>query len=244
MIMLDIQDLSLRRGNKILFESLSAQMQVGQVVVVLGPNGAGKSTLLLALQGMFPCANGEIQYQQKPVSTYSRQTLSRIFTWQGDLPPSEFGLTVGQRLALSADAKTRQSIEDALQYMDLGLLEQRALGELSSGERQRVEIAATMVRDNPIWLMDEPTAHLDMRHQVDCLRLIKQQSKDGRLIIAVLHDLQQAAGVADVVLLLDGLGGATVGDAASMLTAARLEPVFQVKLTGQGKDLRPVYGEN
>ncbi|MDQ6983515.1 MAG: ABC transporter ATP-binding protein [Ghiorsea sp.] len=242
--MLNIQQLSLKRGNKTLIQALNIQMDAGQVVVVLGPNGAGKSTLLLALQNMFTPSHGNIQLNNQPLTDYSRQGLSYIFTWQGDLPTSEFGLTVLQRLTLSAEGDAEDSINHALVYMELDGLKHRALGDLSSGERQRVEIAATMVRDNPIWLMDEPTAHLDMRHQVDCLRLIKQQSKEGRLIIAVLHDLQQAAGVADVVLLLDGLGGAAVGDAASMLTAERLEPVFQVKLTGQGKDLRPVYGES
>ena len=120
-------------------------------------------------------------------------------------------------------------------------LRERALGELSSGERQRVEIAALMMRDCPVWLMDEPTAHLDMRHQVDCLRLIKQQAKKGRLIFAVLHDLQQAAAVADVVVLLGGKGGVQVGQAQDLLTAEQLEPIFKVKLQGSGRNLMPSY---
>ncbi|MDQ7002877.1 MAG: ABC transporter ATP-binding protein, partial [Ghiorsea sp.] len=160
------------------------------------------------------------------------------------LPPSEFGLTVLQRLTLSAEGDAEKNINHALDFMELNALKHRALGDLSSGERQRVEIAATMVRDNPIWLMDEPTAHLDMKHQVDCLKLIKQQAKQGRLIITVLHDLQQAAGVADRVVLFDGCGGVSVGTAKDILIAARLEPVFKVKLKGTGKDLRPEYGED
>lgn len=239
--MLHIQQLALKRGNKTLIQALDMQMNAGQVVVVLGPNGAGKSTLLLALQGMFSPSSGDIQLKNKPLTDYSRQELSSIFTWQGDLPPSEFGLTVLQRLTLSAEGDAEENINHALAFMELNALKHRALGDLSSGERQRVEIAATMVRDNPIWLMDEPTAHLDMKHQVDCLKLIKQQAKQGRLIITVLHDLQQAASVADMVILFDGCGGVSVGRAKDILIAARLEPVFKVKLKGQGRDLMPEY---
>ena len=242
--MLAVKDLYLQRGDKTLIQALNMQMDTGQVVVVLGPNGAGKSTLLLALQNMFAPSQGEVYFQNQPITSYSRQEISKIFTWQGDLPPSEFGLTVGQRLALAADGNSRQRIDDALAYFELTALEHRALGDLSSGERQRVEIAATMVRDNPIWLMDEPTAHLDMKHQVDCLNMIKQQAGQGRLIITVLHDLQHAAGVADQVVLLDGCGGISVGVAKDILTAKRLEPVFHVKLKGEGKNLRLVYGED
>ncbi len=236
--MLAIKNLSLKRANKLLFSSFEMQAEAGQIVVVLGPNGAGKSTLLLALFAMLEPASGEVLLENKDVQDYSRHDLSRLITWQGDLPPTEFGLTVEQRLLLANDGN---DIKEALLYMDLGKLQHRVLGELSSGERQRVEIAATMVRDNPIWLMDEPTAHLDMRHQVDCLQLMKQEAKEGRLIFTVLHDLQQAAAVADVVVLLDGKGGVEVAEAEVMLTAARLEPVFGVTLKGHGRELMPVY---
>jgi len=239
--MLSIKKLALKRANKLLFSSFEMQVKAGQIVVVLGPNGAGKSTLLLALFGMLEPESGEVLLENKVVQGYSRHGLAKLMTWQGDLPPTEFGLTVKQRLLLANDGNDLNDIKEALVYMDLEQLQHRVLGELSSGERQRVEIAATMVRDNPIWLMDEPTAHLDMRHQVDCLKLMKQEANQGRLIITVLHDLQQAAAVADVVVLLDGKGGIEVGEAETMLTASRLEPVFGVTLKGQGRDLMPVY---
>ncbi len=241
--MIEIKDLALSRGDKQLIHLLSTQLKTAQVVTVLGPNGAGKSTLLLALLNMFQPKSGDVFIDGQAVQNYSRQELAKLLTWQGDLPPAEFGLTVAQRLLLSADGGTRTEIEAALRYMELDTLQHRALGDLSSGERQRVEIAATMVRDNPIWLMDEPTAHLDMRHQVDCLKLMKKEAKQGRLIITVLHDLQQAAAVADRVILFDGKGVVAEGSAEEMLCAEKLEPVFGVQLKGSGRDLMPVYGE-
>ncbi|MCF6208943.1 MAG: ABC transporter ATP-binding protein, partial [Ghiorsea sp.] len=192
------------------------------------------------LAGLHTEFTGEIMLQRKILSAYSHAELSTQVAWQGELPPTEFGLTVGQRLELAAQ-QTVEKLTKTLNYLELMPLRERALGELSSGERQRVESAALMMRDCPVWLMDEPTAHLDMRHQVDCLRLIKQQAKKGRLIFAVLHDLQQAAAVADVVVLLDGKGGVQVGQAQHLLTTEQLEPIFKVKLQGSGRNLMPSY---
>ncbi len=238
--MIHLQDINLQRGDKTLITSLSMQAKSGAVVVVLGPNGAGKSTLLLALAGLHTIDTGNIFLQNKLLDDYTHAELCNKVAWQGELPPTEFGLTVQQRLELAAHGNL-EKLEQALSYLELEVLKKRALGELSSGERQRVEIAALMMRDCPVWLMDEPTAHLDMRHQVDCLKLIKQQSAEGRLIITVLHDLQQAAAVADIVVLLDGKGGVQVGQAEDLLTVEKLEPIFKVKLQGSGRSLMPTY---
>jgi len=240
--MIQAENLKLHRGDKLLISDLSMYAKKGDVVVVVGPNGAGKSTLLLALAGFHTDFTGEITLQNKPLVGYSHSELSTHIAWQGELPPTEFGLTVEQRLELAAHGNSKK-LGEALNYLELTSLKHRALGELSSGERQRVEIAGLMMRDCPVWLMDEPTTHLDMRHQVDCLKLIKQQSIKGRLIITVLHDLQHAAAVADVVVLLDGQGGVQVGEGVDMLTAETLEPIFKVKLQGSGRKLMPIYND-
>lgn len=237
--MLAINALVLNRGDRRLLDGLNFELAAGRIAVVLGPNGAGKSTLLLALAGMFAPEGGSVELNAQAVTSCSHRELAALVAWQGELPPTEFGLTVGQRLALAGSQAGRP--DEALALMELAHLSGRALGDLSSGERQRVEIAATMVRDCPLWLMDEPTAHLDMRHQVDCLQLMRREAAAGRTIVTVLHDLQQAAAVADDVILLDGRGSVEVGGAASMLTAERLQPLFGVKLKGAGRSLMPVY---
>lgn len=239
--MLAINDLVLSRGERRLVDGLDFTLWAGRIAVVLGPNGAGKSTLLQALAGMFTPECGEIVVNGQRVKQATHQQLAGLLAWQGELPPTEFGLTVGQRLALAAGEVDGEQIEEALAFTELTRLAQRSLGALSSGERQRVEIAALMVRHCPLWLMDEPTAHLDMRYQVDCLKLIRREAAAGRAIVTVLHDLQQAAAVADDVILLDGRGNVEAGCAGAMLTAERLQPLFGVKLKGAGRSLMPVY---
>jgi len=242
MSMLTLTNLSLQRGKNTLLSSLSFSASQGDIVVILGPNGAGKSTLLLALAGLFPAYKGDILFHGKASNALSHQQLAQTVAWQGELPPTEFGLTVQQRLQLASnnDIGNKPS-SHALKPLDLQAFAHRVLGELSSGERQRVEIAAMLMRDCPIWLLDEPTTHLDLKHQLSCLQIMRKQAAQGKLILTVLHDLQQAAAVADSIILLDGLGGVQVGSAEEMLTTAKLEPVFQVKLQGQGRSLMPAY---
>jgi len=240
-ILMQISDLAIKRGERVLLSGLDCIFHVGEVVVVLGPNGAGKSSLLLALAGLIPYS-GSMALHGKKLSELSRAEHARRIAWQGELPPTEFGLTVEQRLRLAAEM-TGMDITEAAISMDITALLEKALGELSSGERQRVELAALMLRDTPVWLLDEPTAHLDLKHQVQCLNMFRRQAKQGRAIITVLHDLQQAASIADRVIIIDGRGGIEYGKAEYMLDIARLSCLFDTPLLRQGKAILADYGE-
>jgi len=232
MTLLKVNNLSLKRAGRELFQGLNLEIVSGSVTAVIGPNGVGKSTLLMALAAVFEPASGECLIQGKATNDYTRAEISKLIAWQGDLPPTEFGLTVEQRLRLAAMAGGDDLlINHAAAHMDVEFLMQRSLGELSSGERQRVEIASVMVRDCPLWLFDEPTSHLDLQHQVACLKIFRTEAESGRTIMTVLHDIQQASSVADMVVLINGEGGATHGDVQSMMTAEKLESLFRIKLT-------------
>ncbi|MDX8390132.1 MAG: ABC transporter ATP-binding protein [Mariprofundaceae bacterium] len=241
---LDIRQLQMSRGSHTLFQGLNLSVETGQITVVMGPNGAGKSSLLLALSGMLS-VSGEIILQGKLLETFSRQRIAHQIAWQGDLPPTEFGLTVEQRLRLASCGEALAKGDDETKLgetavcMEIDAFMQRALGELSSGERQRVELAALMLRECPIWLLDEPTSHLDLRHQIVCLNMLHEQAASGRAIVVVLHDIQQAMAIADDVILLDGSGHVDTGKAVNMLTRKRLQSVFKVALDEQS--LLPDY---
>ena len=242
MTVLKVNNLSLKRGERVLFQGLDIEIVPGSVTAVIGPNGAGKSTLMMALAGVFEPASGECMIQGRALNDYTRAEISKQIAWQGELPPTEFGLTVKQRLKLA----TMTTVDDLLIHhaairMDIDALMQRSLAELSSGERQRVEIASVMVRDCPLWLFDEPTSHLDLQHQVTCLKMFRSEAEKGRAIVAVLHDIQQAASVADMVVLIDGQGSVAYGDVQSMMTAEKLESLFRIKLTTLSFDGAKVY---
>jgi len=237
MNILELKQVMLQRGGRTLFTDFSKAVVAGRVTVVMGPNGTGKSSLLLALAGMFP-ASGEVVLRGKPLNEYARVEIAREIAWQGDLPPTEFGLTVAQRLRFASSTE-HADINVPVTLMEADSLLHRPLGELSSGERQRVELAALMLRDTPVWLLDEPTAHLDLRHQVTCLDMLRCEAERGRAMVVVLHDIQQAMSIADDVVLLDGRGHIETGVAAVMLTQGRLQAVFGVPL--HAASLLPEY---
>jgi len=239
--LLTLSNATVKRGGNILIAGLSCAFRAGEAVVILGPNGAGKSTLLLALAGLIP-VDGDIALHGAALGDYSRSELSRHIAWQGELPPTEFGLSVQQRLDLAA-GEAGGDIAAVAQDMDIEALLHRPLGTLSSGERQRTELAALMLRDAPIWLLDEPTAHLDLKHQIHCIQMLKAQRAQGRAIITVLHDLQQAMAMADHLILVDGRGRAEYGAAQTLLNSAILSQLFHAPVMQQGTVLIPDYGE-
>ena len=228
MNLVELKQVTLQRGEQTLFTNFSNVIVTGQVTVIMGPNGTGKSSLLLALAGIIP-ASGEIILRGKPIHEYARIDMAHQIAWQGDFPPTEFGLTVAQRLHL-AGGDDRSEIVEPARLMEMDGLLDRSLGDLSSGERQRLELAALMLRDTPVWLLDEPTAHLDLRHQITCLNMLRRQAKRGRAIVVVLHDIQQAMSIADHLVLFDANGHIEAGTAADMLTRERLQAAFGVSL--------------
>ena len=238
--LLTLSNLSVERGGNRLLTELNCCINTGEIIVILGPNGAGKSSLLLALAGLIP-ASGQIELIGKPLSSYERSELTREIAWQGELPPTEFGLTVKQRLELAANEEA-EAITAIADTMDITALLERPLGKLSSGERQRTELAALMLRDTPIWLLDEPTAHLDLKHQIQCINIINQQRKKGRAVMTVLHDIQQAMAVADFLILIDGKGGAEYGVAKQLFASQTLSQLFDAPVITQGAVLVPDYG--
>ena len=239
--MLSFQQLSVSRAGRRLLSGLDLEVPLGTVVAVLGPNGAGKSSLLLALAGMLE-AEGDVTWSGKSLFGMSRKQLAETVAWQGELPPAEFGLTVRQRLELAAGKEADTTLPKSAAKMEIDRLLLRDLAALSSGERQRVEIAALSLRDAPLWLMDEPSAHLDLKHQAACLQLMREEASAGRTIITVLHDLAQAQAVADQVVLVYGDGRVEAGPASERMTAEALQALFGVGLKRAGGAILPDYG--
>jgi iron complex transport system ATP-binding protein len=242
MIALRIEGMAVARAGRRLVESLHCQASPGSVTVILGPNGAGKSTLLQMLAGVLAGTGLPAYWRDRRLDTYPRAELADVISWQGPVDYADFGLRVGERLRLSAGHWTGRRAEAVLDPLDVLPLMARPLAELSSGERQRVEVAAAMLRDTPVLLLDEPTAHLDLKHQDACLRLIRHQAGQGRIVLAVLHDVAQAAAVADQLMLLYGDGGSDVGPAAEMLVPARLEGLYGMPMRAVDGGVLPDFG--
>jgi iron complex transport system ATP-binding protein len=220
---------------------VSLSVEAGQLWVILGPNGAGKSTLLRTLLGLHPLAGGAVTLCGRPLSTWRRSELAREVAWVPQVFDSAFGftglelVTMGRSPHLGlwglpgrADLEAAQA---ALEELGIVELAHRPAHALSGGEQRLLLLARAFVQAPRLLLLDEPTAFLDLRHQVEALRTLKARTSAGLAVVAVLHDVNLAAAFADRVLLLRDGQTLAVGPAAQVLEADGLEALYGVPMT-------------
>ncbi|GKW36257.1 Fe(3+) dicitrate ABC transporter ATP-binding protein FecE [Pectobacterium carotovorum] len=212
---LTTQNLTAGYGDKRILDGLSLSLPAGKITALLGPNGCGKSTLLKCFAKLLTPESGTIQLNGKPLSAFSARQLSRHLALlpQQHLTPE--GITVRDMVAygrspwlslwgrLSPD--DRQRVQLAMEKTHIVDLADKRLTDLSGGQRQRAFLAMLLAQDTPVVLLDEPTTYLDINHQVELMKLLRELNQAGKTVVTVLHDLNQASRYCDhLVMLADG----------------------------------------
>ncbi|HKV84844.1 MAG TPA: ABC transporter ATP-binding protein [Ktedonobacterales bacterium] len=185
-------------------ERVSLRVAAGEMVALLGPNGAGKSTLLKLATGILRPSRGQILLGERNLRTMSRDEVARRMAVVPQDFSVQFAYTVRQIVELGrlphmgawglARAGDQLAVDEALRETDTAGLADRVFNELSGGERQRVLIALALAQDAGIVLLDEPTAHLDIKHQIETLDLMRRLNRErGLTVLAALHDLNLAS---------------------------------------------------
>jgi iron complex transport system ATP-binding protein len=220
--------------------TLDFHVEPGQCWAILGRNGAGKTTLLNTLAGLRAVTAGTIELAGRPLSTYRPRELARVRALLAQDDSDAFPATaletalIGRHPHLGRwkweGADDLRIARDALAAVDMAGTEGRDVRTLSGGERRRVAIASLLAQQPRLFLLDEPSSHLDLAHQVALLdRLAALARAEGRAVMMALHDVNLAARCCDRVLLLDA-GDAVAGPAATLLDAARLSALYRVPL--------------
>lgn len=205
-----LSDLSVGYGHRVVASGLSGCLSAGSVTALIGRNGTGKSTLLKTLCGFLPPLGGEILWQGKPLSDYSRRELSRMVSVVLTHRPDTEILRVREVVEMGRipytpfSGKLRKAddeiVGESMEMTGVIHLENRRLASLSDGERQRVMIAKALAQETPVILLDEPTAFLDYIAKVEILRLLQQLAKEeGKTILLTTHDLRQSFSIADAI---------------------------------------------
>lgn len=216
---------------------ISLTVRAGQCWGVLGPNGAGKTTLLHALAGLERPAAGEVLLRGEPLAALSRRDVARrlgiVFQQQRDSFPATVLETalMGRHPHLRPWQSERQADYDlawrALRRTGLAALAGRSVSTLSGGERQRLALATVLTQAPAVYLLDEPTSHLDLRHGVLMLEQVRETLADGRhAALMTLHDVNLAARYCDHLLLLHPDGRSSAGPAPAMLREDRLASLY------------------
>ena len=215
---------------------LDFHLAAGASLAILGRNGAGKTTLLAALGGLRAPDHGEIVLHGELLETYAPRALARLRGYvpqqQHDAFPASVLETalVGRHPHLGRweweSTQDRAQALAALERVGLEGMATREVQSLSGGERQRLALAALIVQEPRLMLLDEPLTHLDMNHAIAMLELLGEQTRKGGSMIAVLHDPNLARRYFDHALLLFGDGSWVYGESDEVIDAESLQRLY------------------
>ncbi|MBB3667991.1 ABC transporter ATP-binding protein [Garicola koreensis] len=237
---LQADQLSVSYGAHRIVHNVDVDLLPGGVTALIGPNGSGKTTLL---RGMCRLAEteGQVSLDGADISSLSPRSFAQRLTILAQQRPTPTGLTAAEVVELGrhphrgrfrrADPDGAEVVERSLVLCGLEELRHRPVTELSGGQLQRVWLATCLAQQTDVLLLDEPTTFLDMKHQMSLLDLIRDLADiHGLTVGVVLHDLEQAADIADHVVLLQEGSVLSAGTPSEVMTSARLSEVYGVPI--------------
>ncbi len=223
-----LRDVSVRRGTRLVLDRASFEVGPGEFLGVIGPNGAGKTTLLRAALGLLPM-HGHASLAALPPASRARAAAWLPQTREAAWPISVEALVRLGRIPHRRPQAQEPAIEDALHRMGLNALRHRPITALSGGEQARTLIARALAQDTPALLVDEPIAGLDPAYQIATMTLLRDLARDGRTVIASLHDLGLVVRFCTRLLLMDQGRIVADGPPARVLTPDLLAQVFGIR---------------
>ncbi|USY17781.1 ABC transporter ATP-binding protein [Nocardiopsis exhalans] len=233
---LTAKGLTLGYGADPVVRDLDLTVSEGEFTVIVGPNGCGKSTLLKALGRVNKPESGKVLLHGRDIRAQRPKAVARQLALLPQSPLAPEGITVRALAARGRfphhtllkqwSPQDETVIARALELTGLSDLADAQVGSLSGGQRQRAWVAMVLAQDSDTLLLDEPTTYLDIAHQYDLLELFADLHRHGRTVVAVLHDLAQAARFATRLVMMDR--GAVVADGTpeEVVTAERVAAVF------------------
>jgi iron complex transport system ATP-binding protein len=239
--MLDIVGLQVSYGERAALQGVDLSVAAGEVVGLVGPNGCGKTTLLKAITRVIPWDSGEVLLLGASASKLSRQELSRRVAVVPQNPLLPVGYTALEVVLMGRTphlgfldqegAEDYRQAREALQRVGAADFAERRVDELSGGERQNVVLARALAQDAPILLLDEPTANLDIGHQMAVFQQVRELAQQSHLaVLAAIHDLTLASLYCDRVALMDAGAIVATGRPQQVLTAANISQVYRAQV--------------
>jgi iron complex transport system ATP-binding protein len=238
-MILDAREISVRyRPNRPLaLHGVNCQVTASELVAVAGPNGSGKTTLLRALSGLLPLERGVVLVDGRPVMHWSRRLLAQTIGIVGQQEEAVFSLTVAETVMLGRYAylgalgapgpRDRAAVHEALERCDIVGLADRPIDTLSGGEWKRVRVARALAQQPRALILDEPTASLDVRHEMELFELVGQLVKDGLACLVITHHLNLAARFANRIILLERGAVRAEGTPHAVLDRLTVSDVFE-----------------
>ena len=228
-------------GPRLVLQDVSFSIARGEFFIVIGPNGSGKTTLLKILSAITPFQSGSLEIAGTSMEKYSRKSLARIMALVPQSVPEDLPFTVRELILMARSPRMGllglegdrdiQLAEEAMAFTGVEPLADRKMDQLSGGERQRAFIARAICQEPQIILLDEPTAALDLSHQVRIMDLMeKLRMEKGLTIVMVSHDINLAAMYGNRLMLLKKGQIVKIGLPSEVLTFKTLEEAYECPL--------------
>ncbi len=213
MYSLEVENLKFAYKNDLVLRDISFNIEKGKFLSIIGPNGSGKSTILKLLNNIYYSKSAKILVDGKNLNTFKKKDLARKMALVPQDTIIDYEFTVEEVVLMGRhpykgrfekeNGNDSKIVREALELTNTLHLKDRIITEVSGGERQRVVIARALAQDTSIILLDEPTAHLDINHQIEILDLLKKLNKEkGTTIILVIHDINLGVRYSEEVIML------------------------------------------
>lgn len=236
---LSVNSLSFAYGEHTVLHDVSFTLRQGMLVCLLGRNGAGKSTLMRCLLGLAKGYSGDILVDGKNQRDYTAPALAKQLAYIPQAVDSVYEYTVEQFVLMGRAAHLgmfqspgkadHEIVREKLALLDILPLAHKSFAEISGGERQLATIARALTQQSRILVMDEPTASLDYGNQIRFMRLAKELSRQGYLVVMSCHNPHQARRFADMAMVLSGGTLSAMGDAQAVITSKMICEIYGVK---------------
>lgn len=245
--LLSIESVCVRLGGRRVLTGASLKIQTGEFIGLVGPNGAGKSTLLKAAAGLLPLESGAVKIGGTPLSDLPLREKARQLAYLPQARPVFWSVPARTVVALGRFAfgdplleseTDKAAVERALAACGGAHLADRLASELSGGELARIHLARALAGETPVLLADEPVAALDLKHQLDVMRLLAGKAREGGGVIAALHDLALAEQYCTRIIVLNEGAIAADGPPAMVIDHDLLSTVFGVPAEDAWRVLR------
>jgi iron complex transport system ATP-binding protein len=238
---ISITNLTHSFGKRHVLRQLSFNVKKGEFFIAIGPNGSGKTTLMKLMAGILKLQKGQIEILGLPNCSYTPKALARVVAFVPQRLPVDLPFTAGEAVLLGRAPyqgvlgiereRDLEIAKQAMQFTGVDHLTGASLSQLSGGEQQRVFIARAICQEPDIMLLDEPTASLDLAHQVKVMDLMEKLKREkGITVIMVSHDVNLAAMYGDQVLLLKEGEVVCIGIPPDVLSFQKLEETYGCKL--------------
>ena len=224
------------RARRRAVDGISFEAVRGEITAVVGPNGSGKSTLVRALVGRVPLLAGAVLVDGRPVTEMGRRGVARAVAVVAQNEETAFPVTVAEYIALGrfphigafhrVGEADRRAMERATELANVGEFLSRPTDALSGGERQRVRLARALAQGGEGLVLDEPTAFLDIGHEMTVFELLARLARDGQAVLLVSHNLNLVARFAQRIVLLEAGHVIADGSPTQVMQPATLERVY------------------